>query len=337
MRAFIDAIGKEALFYKKKYGTEKIRTLYLGGGTPSMLSPTLLKKLFENLHDAFDLSSLDELTFEANPATFNLEKAKLFKELGITRISLGIQSFDDNILKTLGREHTREQALETVPLLREAGIPEINIDLMFAIPGQSLDSWQDTVETAISLKPDHISAYNLTYEEDTEFIDKLTSGEYIDDPEVNAQYFTLADKLLTETGFEHYETSNYAKPNKKSTHNLSYWQGSPYLGLGPSAVSTIDNTRWKNTPDTAKYIAQINHTGHAQTEIENLTEEDIRIERIALMLRTTQGISKTLLSEHELQKTQTLADEGLITILQESISTTERGSLLVDAIVEHIL
>jgi len=337
MKAFIEAIGKEALYYQERFQTEKINTLYLGGGTPSMLSPTLLKLLFEKLHHAFDLDHLKELTFEANPATFNLEKAKLFKQLGITRISLGIQSFDNAILKTLGREHSREEALATVPLLREAGIPEINIDLMFAIPGQSLESWEDTLRTAISLGSDHISAYNLTYEEDTAFIDKLTSGEYNDDPETNAQYFTLADRLLTEAGFKHYETSNYAKPNKQSTHNLSYWDGSAYLGLGPSAVSTISNTRWKNTPDTARYISQINHTGHAQTEIENLSEEDIRIERIALMLRTKLGISTDILLPDELQKAEIIATEGLAQINENRITLTKKGSLLVDSIVEHIL
>ena len=337
MRAFIEALLLEARNHVEKLGENKLTTLYCGGGTPSMLSPTHLKLLFSGLREIFDMSELKELTFEANPATFDLAKAKLFKELGITRISLGIQSFDNGVLKTLGREHNREEAMAAVPILREAGIKEINIDLMFSIPGQTLEVWQDTLDTAVSLQSDHVSAYNLTYEEDTAFIDKLTSGEYNDDPETNAQYFTLADRLLTEAGFKHYETSNYAKPNKQSTHNLSYWDGSAYLGLGPSAVSTISNTRWKNTPDTARYISQINHTGHAQTEIENLSEEDIRIERIALMLRTKLGISTDILLPDELQKAEIIATEGLAQINENRITLTKKGSLLVDSIVEHIL
>lgn len=337
MRAFIGAIGDEAAYYGEKFSARKINTLYMGGGTPSMLSRTLLGELHAQLSEQFDLSDLREFTFEANPATFDLKKAQFFAELGITRISLGIQSFDDSVLKTLGREHTREEALQSVPLLREVGIPQINIDLMFSIPGQSLDSWRDTLESAISLNPDHVSAYNLTYEEDTEFIKKYTTGEYTDDPETNAKFFNLGHELLTAAGYEHYETSNYARAGAKSTHNKSYWEGDKYLGLGPSAVSTIDHTRWKNLPDTAGYIRQISSVGHAQTEIENLTNEDFRIERIALMLRTTEGLPVSIFTEVEKERLQTLISEGLAILTDKQFILTKKGSLLVDAIVEHIL
>jgi len=341
MRAFISALKSEIEYYNTKLNPPPLTSLYLGGGTPSMLSRTLLSQLFDNLNQYFDLSQLQELTFEANPATFNLDKAIFFREIGITRISLGIQSFDNSVLKTLGREHTREQALATVPMLREAHIPEINIDLMFSIPGQSLASWRETLETTIALEPDHISAYNLNYEEDTEFIKKLTNGEYIDDPEVNATYFDLTHHLLTAAGYEHYETSNYAKPGKQSQHNKSYWQGADYLGIGPSAVSTINATRWKNLPDTAGYIRQINHIGHAQTEIENLSREDLRIERIALMLRTIEGIPHALLTHDEQKRAAEVIAEGLAKLQNHHNTThftlTRNGSLLVDAIVEHLL
>ena len=335
--AFIRSIGAEAEFYAEKFSSRKVNTLYMGGGTPSMLSRTLLAELHAQLTKHFDLSELKEFTFEANPATFDLKKAQYFTELGISRISLGIQSFDDAVLKTLGREHTRAEAQKTVPILREAGISEVNIDLMFSIPGQSLDSWRDTLKSAIALGPDHISAYNLTYEEDTEFIKKYTTGEYIDDPDTNAQFFHLADELLTEAGFDHYETSNYAKNGAKSTHNKSYWQGAEYLGLGPSAVSTIQNTRWKNVPDTAAYIRQINSVGHAQTEIENLTDEDFRIERIALMLRTTEGLPIDIFTKPEQDRIQILVSEKLARLSNNQLTLTAKGSLLVDSIVEHII
>ena len=337
MKAFINSIGDEAAFYSQKFPTSKINTLYMGGGTPSMLSRTLLAQLHSQLQTHFDLSELKEFTFEANPATFDLKKAQYFAEIGITRISLGILSFDNIVLKTLGREHTREEAQLTVPILRQAGIRQINIDLMFSIPGQTLESWKDTLECAIALNPDHISAYNLTYEEDTEFIKKYTTGEYIDDPDTNAKFFHLANKLLTEAGYEHYETSNYAKPGAKSTHNKSYWQGAEYLGLGPSAVSTIHDTRWKNLPDTAAYIRQISSVGHAQTEIENLTPEDFRIERIALMLRTTEGLPLSVFTDAEMPRVDTLVSENLATINNQNLILTPAGSLLVDSIVEHIL
>ena len=337
MRAFIDAILLEGTNHVEKLGENKLTTLYCGGGTPSMLSPTHLKLLFDGLRGIFDLSELKELTFEANPATFDLTKARLFKELGITRISLGIQSFDNAVLKTLGREHNRSEAMAAVPILRKAGIKEVNIDLMFSIPGQTIEVWQDTLDAAVSLAPDHISAYNLTYEEDTAFIDKLTAGKYQDDPETNAQMFTAGHDTLTAAGFEHYETSNYAKRGTRSTHNLSYWKGANYLGLGPSAVSTVGNKRWKNLPDTANYIKQINHVGHAQTEIEQLTAEDLHLEQIALQLRTTDGLPLNVLTEGERQRAQSVIDEGMARIDNGNIILTGDGRLLVDSIVEHIL
>lgn len=337
MRAFISAIGSEAHYYSKKLGSTKISTLYLGGGTPSMLSRKLLGELKSQLQQNFDLSDLKEFTFEANPATFDLKKAEYFREMEITRVSLGIQSFDNAVLKTLGREHSREEAQQTVPLLRKAGIPQINIDLMFSIPSQSIHSWRDTLESAINLNPDHISAYNLTYEEDTEFIKKHITGEYIDDPDQNAEFYHLAHQLLTDAGYDHYETSNYAKKGAKSTHNKSYWQGAQYLGLGPSAVSTIDHTRWKNLPDTAGYIKQVQTIGHAQTEIENLTDEDFRIERMALMLRTTEGLPMSVFKNSEQKRVQTIITEGLAKVSNGHFILTPEGSPLVDSIVEHIL
>lgn len=337
MRAFIDALLLEGRNHVEKLGHNKLTTLYCGGGTPSMLSPTHLRVLFDGLREIFDFSELRELTFEANPATFDLKKAQLFKELGITRISLGIQSFDNKILKTLGREHNRDEAMAAIPVLREAGIPQVNIDLMFSIPGQSLESWQDTLDIAVSLKPDHISAYNLTYEEDTEFIDKLTAGEYVDDVETNARMFTAGHDTLTAADFEHYETSNYAKRGTRSTHNLSYWKGANYLGLGPSAVSTVGNTRWKNLPDTANYIKQINHVGHAQTEIEHLSDEDLHLEQIALQLRTVDGLPLGVLSDGERQRAQSVIDEGMARVENDKMVLTESGMLLVDSIVEHIV
>ncbi|RYD18026.1 MAG: radical SAM family heme chaperone HemW, partial [Verrucomicrobiaceae bacterium] len=204
---FVDAMATEAASRL----TVQPRTVYLGGGTPSMLSPGHLKRLFGALHEKIDFSKLDEVTMEANPATFDAGKARLFRELGVTRISLGIQSFTPHVLEILGREHSAEQASEAVRILSDVGMPSVNIDLMFSIPGQSRDDWQQTLEHAISLKPDHISAYNLTYEEDTAFFDSLRRGEMRENEDHDADYFHLADEILTEAGFDHYETSNYAR------------------------------------------------------------------------------------------------------------------------------
>ena len=289
--SFVDTLAAEA----KSRITENPRTIYLGGGTPSMLSPGHLTRLFTALHDTIDFSKLDEVTLEANPATFDAAKAKLFRDLGVTRVSLGIQSFTPHVLEILGREHTVAQAGESVSILREAGIPSVNIDLMFSIPGQSKDDWRKTLEHAISLEPDHISAYNLTYEEDTAFFESLRRGEMRENEDHDAEFFHLADELLTAAGFDHYETSNYARPGHHSTHNQGYWHGEDYLGLGPSAVSTLEDVRWKNLPDTARYVAQVQSVGHALSESETLDAEARRLERIALGLRTMDGIALDLL------------------------------------------
>ncbi|MES2476656.1 MAG: radical SAM family heme chaperone HemW [Verrucomicrobiota bacterium] len=331
--SFVDAIARET----QSRLTTAPRTIYLGGGTPSMLSPSHLTRLFEALHAKIDFTALDEVTLEANPATFDLAKAKLFRELGVTRVSLGIQSFTPHVLKTLGREHSVGQADDAVRLLREAEIPSINIDLMFSIPGQSETDWHATLDHAITLQPDHISAYNLTYEEDTAFFESLRRGEMRENEDHDADYFHLADRLLEAAGFDHYETSNYARPGHHSRHNRGYWNGEDYLGLGPSAVSTLDGSRWKNVADTALYVSQVASLGHALAESEPLDDEARRIERIALGLRTRDGISLNLLGPEARQRAHHLASEGLASIHGNRFILIHHGRALVDPIAAELV
>lgn len=330
---FIDALAAEA--------TRRIdrpaRTIYLGGGTPSMLSPRHLEKLFRALHRAVDFTRLDEVTLEANPATFDARKARLFRNLGVTRVSLGIQSFAPHVLHTLGREHSAEQAAESVQILREAGIPQVNIDLMFSIPGQSAEDWENTLRRAVSLAPDHISAYNLTYEEDTAFFESLRRGEMRADEDEDARLFHLAHDLLTAAGFDHYETSNYSMPGMRSSHNEGYWRGEEYLGLGPSAVSTIDGRRMKNVADTAAYTKRVVTLGHAIDDIESLDAEAVRIERIALGLRTTAGISLDLLDSNARLRAAVLEREGLARIERNHVVLAGQGRALVDPIAAELI
>lgn len=302
-----------------------------------MLSPAHIKRLFTALHEKIDFSRLEEVTLEANPATFDATKARLFRDLGVTRVSLGIQSFTPHVLEILGREHSVGQASESVSILREAGIPSINIDLMFSIPGQSKDDWQATLDYAISLEPDHISAYNLTYEEDTAFFESLRRGEMRENEDHDAEFFHLADDILTNSGFDHYETSNYSKPGHHSTHNQGYWRGEDYLGLGPSAVSTIDGTRWKNVSDTARYVAQIEAVGNALSESETLDDEATRLERIALGLRTKEGIPLSLLTNQGREQAAHFVTENLARIEDERLILIHHGRALVDPIAAELV
>jgi oxygen-independent coproporphyrinogen-3 oxidase len=330
---FIDALATEAA----RRIDRPVRTIYLGGGTPSMLSPRHLEKLFGALHQAVDFTRLDEVTVEANPATFDARKARLFRELGVTRVSLGIQSFAPHVLQTLGREHSAEQAAESVRILREGGMPQVNIDLMFSIPGQSAEDWENTLRRAVSLAPDHISAYNLTYEEDTAFFESLRRGEMRADEDHDARFFQLAHDVLTEVGFDHYETSNYAMPGMRSSHNEGYWRGEEYLGLGPSAVSTIGGRRMKNIAETAAYTRRVTSLGHAIDDIEPLDDEAVRIERIALGLRTTAGIPLDLLDENARLRAAVLEREGLARIAQNRLVLAGRGRALVDPIAAELI
>jgi oxygen-independent coproporphyrinogen-3 oxidase len=310
------------------------RTLYFGGGTPSMLSPAHLRRLLGGLGEILDLTTLDEVTLEANPATFDLGKAELFLELGIRRVSLGIQSFASHVLQTLGREHDPGQAAESVRLLRRAGMPSVNIDLMFSVPGLSLDDWRRTLETALALEPDHLSAYNLTYEEDTAFFDGLRHGELDLDEDRDAAQFHLAHELLTRAGFDHYETSNYARPGHHSTHNRGYWRGEDYLGLGPSAVSTLTRPgagarRTTNVADTDRYVRMIETVGHAAVEDEALTADQLHLERLALLLRTSEGIPADWVGAADRRR---FVEAGLAELAGDRFRLTLQGSALVDPI-----
>ena len=344
---FIAALGAEAIGRRglqplsrnpsKSKGVANPSSIYLGGGTPSMLSPKHLTDLFTSLKNTFDLSKTTEITLEANPATFDLSKAELFRSLGVTRVSLGIQSFSPHVLETLGREHSPEEASESVAILRAAGIPSVNIDLMFSIPGQSLADWESTLRHAVSLKPDHISAYNLPYEEDTAFFDSLKNGTYAENEDHDADHYHLAENILTAAGFDHYETSNYAQPGHHSQHNQGYWEGADYLGLGPSAVSTIHGVREKNIPDTSAYIRQVNSIGHAIHETESLSPDQRRIELIALGLRTTRGIPHDLLDGEAMVKAKSLAAESLIHLGEGRLRLTQLGRPLVDPIAAELI
>jgi oxygen-independent coproporphyrinogen-3 oxidase len=330
---FIDALGQEA----SQRIDRPVRTVYLGGGTPSMLSLSHLNRLFDALHASIDFSLLDEVTLEANPATFDAAKARTFRELGVTRVSLGIQSFAPQVLRTLGREHTPDEATRSVELLRAADMPQVNIDLMFSIPGQSEQDWQETLARTVALQPDHVSAYNLTYEEDTAFFDDWKRRGMPHAEDVDAKMFEMARHMLSSAGYDHYETSNYAKPGSRSSHNEGYWRGEDYLGLGPSAVTTLNRVRSHNVADTAAYVARIRSLGHAIDSSESLDDEAWRIERIALGLRTTSGIELNWLDEQARARAAVLVTEGLADIEGERLALQGRGRALVDAVASDLV
>lgn len=331
MKGFVDALLIETRT-RHQLAPFTPSTIYFGGGTPSMLSDRHLKRLFDGFKDIFDWSQATEVTFEANPATFNAKRALFFHELGITRMSLGVQSWNTDILSLLGREHSPAQAEQSIQYLRDAGIPEINIDLMFSIPGQSLEVWTQTLEKTASLLPEHISAYNLSYEEDTPFFEHLNAGKWSIDEDKDALFFETTHEFLTSAGYRHYETSNFARNGHISRHNLSYWTGEDYLGIGPGAVGTQKRIRYTNTDDTSAYIANTLAKGLPEFVEEALTEEDYRHERIALLLRTDLGLPSHYIPTDKQDLLNTLSLEGLGSIQGNHLILTDKGRLLVDEI-----
>ena len=309
------------------------KTIYFGGGTPTALSTSQLEFLLGGFRERLDLSALAEWTIEANPGSVSARKAALLCKLGVNRISLGVQSWDNTLLKILGREHNAEQAKQSFHILRAAGLSNINIDLMFGLPGQTVHQWQQTLEKTISLHPDHISAYCLTYEEDTEFFLRQSRGELKANPDTDADFFEVGMSILEEAGYEHYEISNYARPGFTSVHNRAYWSGEDYLGVGPSAFSTVGMRRWQNLADYRGYADRILLGQSPIGATENLTPEMKRAERIALSLRTRDGISASELRRFARETNEFIA-LGLLRQSSGKFILTQKGKSLADSVAE---
>ena len=308
-------------------------TIFFGGGTPTALTTAQLESLLRGFHEQLDLSGLVEWTMEANPGSVAARKAEVLKRFGVNRISLGVQSWDDALLKVLGRGHNANQAEESFRILRAAGFSNINVDLMFGLPGQTVEQWRPTLEKTIALRPEHVSTYCLTYEEDTEFFLRHSRGEYREDSDADAEFFEMTMSILEEAGYEHYEISNYARPGFSSAHNRSYWSGEDYLGVGPSAFSTVGTKRWQNIADYREYADRLFDRRPTVDRTEELTAEMKRTERIALSLRTRDGVSEAILQPFA-KETDEFVQLGLLRQSNGNFVLTRAGKSLADSVAE---
>jgi oxygen-independent coproporphyrinogen-3 oxidase len=327
---FCEAILAEVDHYTSHGGIIP-RTIFFGGGTPTALTTTQLEFLLGGLNHSLDRSPLEEFTMEANPGSVSARKAALLHRLGVNRISLGVQSWDDDLLQLLGREHNAAQAKQSFRILRSAGFININIDLMFGLPTQTPDQWKTTLETTIALGPEHISAYCLTYEEDTEFFRRHARGEFRSSTDLEAELFELAMTTLEAAGYDHYEISNYARPGFASRHNRAYWSGRDYLGIGPGAFSTIGSKRWHNLTDYRGYTDKMLSGQSVIASVEKLTPEMKRAEKVALMLRTRDGIAIRTVSKRR-DEVDEFISLGLIASRNGHLVLTPRGKCLADSV-----
>lgn len=309
------------------------RTIFFGGGTPTALTTEQLKFLLEGFHRRLDLSALSEWTIEANPGSVSARKATLLRNLGVNRISLGVQSWNDDLLKILGREHNANQAEKSFRILRDAGFANINVDLMFGLPTQTAAQWAATLQKTIALMPEHVSAYCLTYEEDTEFFLRHARGELRSNADTEANLFEMTMSILEEAGYQQYEISNYARPGFFSAHNHAYWAGEDYLGIGPSAFSTVGMCRWQNVPDYREYADRVLSGQSSVSSTEELTPKMKNAERISLALRTREGISMESLASSSEQTREFIA-LGLLRQSNGNFILTRAGKLLADSVAE---
>ena len=285
----IDVMGK-------RYGEIPVETIFIGGGTPSVPDSGLIVEIMEHVRHAFHVADGAEISMEANPGTVTREKLTDYRKAGINRLSFGLQSANDRELKLLGRIHTWAEFLESFTLARECGFANLNIDLMSALPGQTCESWKETLSRVTDLDPEHISAYSLIIEEGTSFGERYGSEEgrkLLPDEDSEREMYHETKRFLKDCGYERYEISNYAKPGRECRHNIGYWTGVPYLGLGLGASSYLDGCRFTVNPDMKQYLEE---KPGMFADIEKLTKKDMEEEFFYVGLRMTAGVS---LSEFE--------------------------------------
>ena len=320
-RKYIDKLLEELESYENLLKESYTETVFFGGGTPSILDGEELVRIMEKLHTLENLSEQAEISIEANPGTVTEEKLYLWKKAGINRISFGLQSADNEELKRLGRIHTWEEFEENYHLARKCGFDNINVDLMSALPGQSVDTWRKTMERVTALEPEHISAYSLIIEEGTPFYEAYADHpELLPSEEEERTMYYETKSFLASKGYERYEISNYAKPGFECRHNLSYWERVDYLGLGLGAASLLGNVRKSNQTELGEYLK-----GNFEGEREVLGDINAMEEYFFLGLRKMQGVDWTPYKAQYEQIVEKMINEGLLEKEGEYIRLTELG------------
>ncbi len=306
-----------------------LRTVYIGGGTPSILPVSLLEKICRTVVQTGRLLPDAEWTIECNPATFDLKKAKVWRKLGINRVSMGIQSTDDRMLQRIGRIHTADQARTGFHTLREAGFQNITVDLMMGLPGQTLADWENSLQQVKDLQPEHLSCYSLILEEGTPLYAEAENGALdLPDEETERAMYHETNRILEEAGFRQYEISNWARPGYESRHNTSYWERIPYIGAGLGASSFIDEKRYRNPTSMPEYL-----NGAAPCLEETLSLQDQMQETMLLGLRMNRGVRAEVfatrfgrpMTQVFAEEIRTLTEEGLLAADAEGVRLTERG------------
>ena len=352
---YVETMIKEIQGYRKKYQEYCVTTIFVGGGTPSVLSGEQIKEVFNALRASFVIDAQAEITIEVNPGTVTEEKVEAWMQAGVNRISIGLQSVNDEELQMLGRMHTYKDFLNTYHLLRDKGFNNLNIDLISAIPGQTLESWKKTLSTVAELEPEHISAYSLIVEEGTPFYTIYGEGgadgnlesvvQPLPDEETERFIYEETETILQKYGYDRYEISNYAKPGYACRHNEGYWRRVNYLGVGLGASSLIENQRFRNFSTYDTYMDAIQNQKLFHEEVKSLSVTDEMEEFMFLGLRMMSGISREEFQKKFGKKIETvyekqiqqLKKDGLIEFVENRIRLTKRGIDISNYVFEQFL
>ena len=342
---YVHALVRELEMRKDYVGNEEIETIYLGGGTPSQLSQEELEEIFTNIYKVYKVTPDAEVTLEANPDDLTPEYVSMLRTLPINRISMGIQTFQEETLKLLHRRHTAQQAIEAFRRCREAGFQNISIDLMYGLPGETLDTWEQDLQQAIDLHPEHISAYHLIYEEGTALWNLREQNKVEEaEEELSLTLFKTLIERLTKAGYQHYEISNFCLPGLHSRHNSSYWTGKKYLGCGPSAHSFDGTSRQWNVSSLEQYLKGI-HTSQPDFEIEELDLYTRYNDFVITSIRTCWGMPLSQLRTNYgetlynycLRMAKPHIQQGVLEIKEDTLKLTSEGIFISDGIMSDLL
>ena len=341
----VDSYLEHLLQEFHSYDIQKLRTLYIGGGTPTALSASQLEVLLEGLTKNLDLSMLEELTIEANPGDLDADKIAVLQNSAVNRVSLGVQTFDDKMLKKIGRSHTEKDIYENIDRLKLAGFDNISIDLIYALPGQTMEQVKENVAKAIGLDIPHMSLYSLILENHTVFMNRMRRGKLpLPKEELEAEMFEYIIAELEKAGFEHYEISNFSKTGFESRHNLMYWDNDEYYGIGAGASGYVDGVRYKNHGPIRHYLKAVEE-GSARINEEHLSQREQMEEEMFLGLRKKSGVSKVRFEEkfgtsfEDLygQVVRDLCHQGLLQVEGQQIRMTKKGLFLGDTVAERFI
>ena len=341
----VDTYLEHLIQETRSYEIGKLRTLYIGGGTPTALSAQQLAYLLTELPKVMDLSEVEEFTIEANPGDLDPDKIAVLKDSQVNRVSLGVQTFDNKMLKKIGRSHQEQDIYDNIRHLKQAGFDNISIDLIYALPGQTMDQVKENVAKAIDLDIPHMSLYSLILENHTVFMNRMRRGKLpLPKEELEAEMFEYIIEELEKAGFEHYEISNFSKPGFESRHNLVYWDNAEYYGLGAGASGYVDGIRYKNHGPIRHYLEAV-EAGKARITEEHLTLEEKMEEELFLGLRKKTGVSKARFEEkfgvsfdqRYGQVVARLTEQGLLVPDDKQVRMTKRGLFLGDTVAEKFI